>query len=103
MCTRPAGHAGLHNRMGTGQMWSDREADPPACPGSGTAAAPAPALPDGFPGGRALCPVCLDFVTLTGAVTDAGALVAHETFRGASDPDEAQHRADWFNTFGWTR
>ena len=99
MCTRAAGHPGLHNRMGTGQMWSDREADPPGCPGSATPGAPAPLLADGFPHGRALCPVCLDFV----AVTDAGALVAHDTFRGASSPEEARGRADWFNAFGWTR
>ena len=85
--------------MGTGQMWSDRQADPPECRGSSTSAVPAPRLADGFPAGRALCPVCLDFV----AVTDAGALVVHDTFRGASSPHEARERAEWFNTFGWTR
>ena len=58
VCTRPAGHPGLHNRQGTGQMWSDREADPPRCEGSGTDASPAAPLADGFPHGDALCPVC---------------------------------------------
>lgn len=85
--------------MGTSQMWSDREADPPECPGSGEEAQAAPLLPDGFPTGRAVCPVCLDFVALTAA----GRLVDHESFRGAATPDEARARADWFNAFGWTR
>ncbi|MEU1970123.1 hypothetical protein ABZ477_00525 [Microbacterium sp. NPDC019599] len=98
VCTRPAGHPGLHNRMGTGQMWSDREADPPRCEGSGTTAVPAEALADGFPDGRALCPVCLGFEP----VRD-GALVEHDAFRGAGSAEEAARRAEWFNTFGWTR
>ncbi|TDN92453.1 hypothetical protein [Microbacterium sp. BK668] len=80
-------------------MWSDRDADPPGCPGSGRPAAPAPVLPSGFPDGRAVCDACLDFV----AVTDAGALAPHDAFRGASSAQEARERADWFNTFGWTR
>ncbi|WP_345803130.1 hypothetical protein AAIB33_08640 [Microbacterium sp. AZCO] len=99
VCTRPAGHPGLHNRTGTSRMWSDLQADPPACPGSGAPATPAEPLDDGFPEGRAVCPVCLDFV----AITREGALAPHDTFRGAATPEEAAHRAEWFNTFGWTR
>ena len=99
LCTRPAGHPGLHNRMGTSQMWSDVQADPPACPGSGTEADPAPLLDDGFPSGRAVCGFCLDFVPLT----REGRLADHETFRGAATPEESRDRAEWFNTFGWTR
>lgn len=77
-------------------MWSDVEADPAACPGGGSAAQPAPLLPNGFPAGRALCPVCSDFVAL-----DNGAVVPHDTFRGAVDGAEAANRAAWFNTVGW--
>ncbi|QIG41275.1 hypothetical protein G5T42_12900 [Microbacterium sp. 4R-513] len=80
-------------------MWSDREADPAACPGSGASATAAPNLADGFPDSRALCEVCLDFVPLT----DAGALEPHDAFRGARTPGEAADRAEWFNSFGWTR
>ena len=98
MCTRPAGHAGLHNRMGTGQMWSDLQADPPRCEGSGSPAAPGRSLPDGFPGGRALCPACWGFFP----VTAAGSLAEHDAFRGAGSGEEASHRAEWFNAFGWT-
>lgn len=98
VCTRPRGHAGLHNRAGTSRMWSDRQADAAACPGAGTAAEPAAALPNGFPHGRGLCPVCWGFVP----VAD-GALVAHDAFRGAADETEAADRAAWFNASGWSR
>ncbi|MFH8250422.1 hypothetical protein ACH3VR_08675 [Microbacterium sp. B2969] len=99
VCTRPAGHAGLHNRIGTSRMWSDLQADPPECPGSGSRAEAAAGLPDGFPHGRAVCPVCLDFVELS----PGGELEQHDTFRGAAEREEAAHRAEWFNTFGWAR
>ena len=65
VCTRPRGHAGLHNRAGTSRMWSDREADAPFCPGSGMPQAPAQHLADdGFPHGAALCEICWGFVPL---------------------------------------
>jgi hypothetical protein len=95
VCTRPAGHAGLHHRTGTGLMWSDAQADPPGCPAGGRPARPAPMLADGFPNGRALCEVCLAFVRI-----DEGRLVAHDTWRGGDDGDTGRRR-DWFNTFGW--
>ncbi|MFI8593429.1 hypothetical protein ACIGCK_03235 [Microbacterium sp. NPDC078428] len=97
ICSRPPGHAGLHNRRGTGAMWADRDADPPRCAGSRIPAEPAPALPGGFPGGRALCPVCTGFVALT---RDAR-LATHDAFRGAETGAEASARAAWFNTHGW--
>lgn len=96
LCTRPRGHAGLHNRVGTGRMWSDAQADGPACAGSGAPGMPAPPLPDGFPGGRGLCPECTAFVRLPG-----GRLAPHEFFRGTDDPAEASDRAAWFNAHGW--
>lgn len=97
VCTRPVGHAGLHNRAGTMLLWSDRDEDPPGCPASGTPGRPAPTLPDGFPGGRALCPACSAFVR----ITDAGALWRHDAFRAPRTPAEGAARAEWFNTFGW--
>lgn len=77
-------------------MWSDAQADPPRCPGSGTAGEAAARLADGFPGGRALCPVCTGFVAL-----EDGALARHDAFRGTTDAAEARHRAEWFNSVGW--
>jgi hypothetical protein len=77
-------------------MWSDAQADPPACPGAGRPAAAAPELPDGFPHGRALCETCLAFVPLVD-----GALAAHETWRSGGDPIEDEHRRTWFNAHGW--
>lgn len=77
-------------------MWSDAQADPPVCSGSGTPAVPAPRLADGFPGGRALCPVCTGFVPVA-----AGALSRHDAFRDPADRADAEHRAEWFNTIGW--
>lgn len=96
LCTRPAGHAGLHNRQGTSQLWSDAEADAPRCAGSGQSSDPAPALPSGFPGDRALCPECTAFVGRRD-----GRLEDHDTFRRPVDRAEAAERADWFNSFGW--
>jgi hypothetical protein len=94
-CERTLGHPGLHRRRGL--LWSDVEADPPRCPGSGEAGEPAAALDDGFPDGRALCPHCLRFVPL-----DAdGWLVEHDT----ADPDETEEERtrtrEWFNAHGW--
>jgi hypothetical protein len=97
ICSRAPGHAGLHNRRGTGAMWSDREADPPRCAGSRRTAAPAALLPDGFPHGRALCPVCTEFVPLT----RGDRLATHDAFAGAQTDAEADARAQWFNTNGW--
>lgn len=77
-------------------MWSDAEADAPACSGSGLPADPAPTLPGGFPGGRALCPECGAFV---GRADQR--LSDHDAFRRAADEAEAAERAEWFNTFGW--
>lgn len=80
-------------------MWSDLQADPPRCPGSGEPALPATTLPDRFPAGRALCPACLGFFPLTAE----SSLAEHDAFRGARSAEEASARAEWFNTFGWTR
>lgn len=96
ICTRPAGHAGLHHRVGTGLMWSERDADDPRCPGSGTAGEPAPLADDGYPDGRALCPVCWAFVEL-----HDGRLSEHDTWRGDPTRAEADRRRDWFNAHGW--
>ncbi len=97
ICTREDGHRGLHHRTGGRLLWSDLQADPPACAGAGTPAAPAPALPDGFPHGRAVCPVCWAFVTLD----DNGALSAHDSWRGDESRAEADQRREWFNAYGW--
>src|SRR3954471_7212984 len=97
ICTRPVGQAGLHNRTGTSVLWSDRGVDPAQCPGSGDPAVAAARLADGFPDGRALCPVCLAFVRLTAE----GTLWNHESFRGGGSDAEAQRRAEWFNANGW--
>jgi hypothetical protein len=97
VCTRERGHRGLHHRRGTGLLWSDLDADPPACPGAGEAAEPAPTLDDGFPGGRALCPVCGRFVRLRGD----GTVPRHRSWRGDASAAETARRREWFNTFGW--
>lgn len=94
-CTRPLGHPGLHRHRGA--MWSDLSADPPRCPGSGVAGSPAASLPDGFPGGRALCRNCLRFVALDAT----GRLVEHDTADPGESGVEAGRRRDWFNTHGW--
>ncbi|OYC95043.1 hypothetical protein CI089_09770 [Microbacterium sp. Yaish 1] len=77
-------------------MWSDAQADPPRCAGSGTPAEAAPPLPDGFPFRRGLCPICTAFVEL-----HDGHLARHDAFRGTTDAAEAGARAQWFNTVGW--
>ena len=96
ICTRPIGHAGLHNRSGTSLLWSDREADAAQCPGSGLPASPAVESEDGFPHGRALCQTCLAFVRLT----DDGRLWNHDAFRGPRSEAEGEQRAKWFNAHG---
>ncbi len=78
-------------------MWSDLTADPPRCDGSGAAGSPAATLPDGFPGGRALCPVCLRFVGLDAE----GRLVEHDTSDASESELEAAQAREWFNTHGW--
>ncbi|WP_045296935.1 hypothetical protein [Microbacterium trichothecenolyticum] len=94
-CTRHLGHAGLHRHRTI--MWTDAGADPTQCPGSGEPGEPAATLADGFPGGRALCPVCLRFVPLD----DAGRLIRHDTADEGETDAEARRRAEWFNTHGW--
>lgn len=78
-------------------MWSDVQADAPRCPGSGSAATPAPTLADGFPDGRALCPVCWAFAPLT----DDGVLAEHDSWRGDATRADADRRREWFNAHGW--
>ena len=94
-CTRERGHRGLH-RSGT-LMWTDAGADAPRCAGGGSAGEAAAALADGFPDGRALCPVCLRFVPLD----PDGHLEPHDASAPADDGEGAR-RAAWFNTFGWS-
>jgi hypothetical protein len=96
ICTRQRGHRGLHHRVGTALLWSEREADPPRCPGSGRPAQPAATLADGYPGGRALCPVCWGFVPVQGE-----ALTEHDSWRGDATRQETDRRREWFNTHGW--
>jgi len=97
ICTREKGHRGLHHRRETSLMWSDLQADPPACAGAGRRVEPAPTLDDGYPDGRALCPVCWAFVALD---ADAG-LVEHDSWRGDDTRAEGDRRRAWFNAFGW--
>jgi hypothetical protein len=78
-------------------MWSDVQADAAACPGAGRTATAAPALANGFPDGRALCPECWGFVPLDGDV-----VAPHDAFRGAADDAETADRAAWFNAYGWS-
>lgn len=75
-------------------MWTDASADPLRCAGSHAVGVVAPTLPNGFPGGRALCRACLEFVAIDGD----GRLAEHET---SSAETGAADRAEWFNTFGW--
>lgn len=97
ICTRDEGHRGLHHRRGGALLWTDLQADPPACSAGGLAAEPARELPDGFPDGRAVCPVCWAFVPLD----DGGRLSPHDTWRGDATRDEADRRREWFNAHGW--
>jgi hypothetical protein len=90
-CTRELGHLGLHRHRGI--MWTDAGADPARCPGSGVPADPAPRLPNGYPGDRALCRTCLEFVPL-----EDGRLAEHRTSSAEADDD---NRAEWFNAHGW--
>ncbi|MFS0866188.1 hypothetical protein AB3M83_02485 [Microbacterium sp. 179-B 1A2 NHS] len=94
-CTRPLDHPGLHRHRTI--MWTDAGADAPHCPGSGEPGVPASLLPDGFPGGRALCPVCQRFISLA----DDGTLEPHETSDPTETDAEAERRREWFNTHGW--
>ena len=93
-CTRPLDHPGLHRHRTI--MWTDAAADPAGCPGSGRPGEPAAPLDDGWPHGRALCPVCHRFVPL------AGGLLAEHTTSDEGEPDaEASRRREWLNTHGW--
>lgn len=94
-CTRPLGHPGLHRHRTI--MWTDAGADALRCLGSGESGEPAAALADGYPDGRALCPVCLRFVPLD----DAGRLVEHDTTDETETDAEARRRGEWFNAHGW--
>ena len=94
-CTRPLGHPGLHRHRTI--MWTDAGADAPRCRGSGEPGEPAANLADGYPHGRALCPMCLRFVPLD----DAGALVEHDTTDATETDAEARRRGEWFNGHGW--
>lgn len=77
-------------------MWTDAAADPPRCPGSRQPGEPAASLADGWPHGRALCPVCHRFVPL-----DDGLLAPHDTSDEGETDAEASHRREWLNTHGW--
>ncbi len=73
------------------------QTDPPECPGAGAVAEPAARLDDGFPEGRAVCPVCWAFVSLTAE----GTLEPHDSWRGDESRQEADRRREWFNAYGW--
>jgi len=73
-------------------MWSDVGADPARCGGSGDAGSPAPALPDGYPYGRALCRRCLTFVPLVD-----GRLAEHDAAPADETDAEIAARREWFN------
>ena len=94
-CTRPLDHPGLHRHRTI--MWTDAAADPPRCPGSGEPREPAATLPDGFPDGRALCPVCLRFIDLD----ETGRLIEHDTSDPAEPDAEVGRRREWLNAHGW--
>jgi len=96
ICTREDGHRGLHHRVGGRVLWSDLQADPPECRNAGARGEPAPTLDDGYPGGRALCPLCWAFVDTT-----EGLIAPHESWRGDETRAEAAQRRRWFNTYGW--
>lgn len=93
-CTRPLDHPGLHRHRTV--MWSDAGADSARCAGSGAPGTPAARMTDGFPDGRALCPVCLRFVPL-----DEGRLAEHDTSDPHETDAEARRRGEWFNAHGW--
>jgi hypothetical protein len=94
-CTRRLDHPGLHRHRTI--MWTDAAADPARCPGSDQPGEPAARLEDGFPDGRALCPVCLRFVEL-----DADSrLTEHDTSDAGETDAEARRRREWLNEHGW--
>lgn len=93
-CTRPLDHPGLHRHRTI--MWTDATADPARCTGSGEPGEPAAVLADGWPHGRALCPVCHRFVPL-----EDGRLTSHETSGPHETDAETAHRREWLNTHGW--
>ena len=78
-------------------MWTDAAADPARCPGSDQPGEPAARLEDGFPDGRALCPVCLRFVELD---TDSR-LTEHDTSDAGETDAETRRRREWLNEHGW--
>ena len=78
-------------------MWREIDADPPACPSAGDPAVAARTLADGYPHGRALCPVCGRFVRLR----RDGTLPVHRSWRGDRTRAEAERRREWFNAIGW--
>lgn len=78
-------------------MWTDAGADAARCTASGEPGSPARRLDDGWPDGRALCPVCQRFVDLD----TGGRLITHDTSDPAETEPEAERRREWFNTFGW--
>lgn len=94
-CTRPLAHAGLHRHRTI--MWTDAGADAAHCPGSGERGTAAALLADGFPDGRALCPVCHRFFALDGD----DRLVPHDTSDDGETDAETRRRREWFNTHGW--
>jgi hypothetical protein len=94
-CTRPLRHPGLHRHRTI--MWADAGADPARCSGSGDPGSPAERLADGFPNGRALCPVCLRFVPLD----ETGRLVEHDTSDESEMDADIRDRREWFNVHGW--
>jgi hypothetical protein len=78
-------------------MWADAASDAPRCDGSGAPGRSAePLLTDGFPDGRALCPVCLRFVPLD----PDGRLGVHDTVDPAESDAEAERRREWINRHG---
>ena len=93
-CTRPLDHPGLHRHRAI--MWTDAAADPARCTGSGDPGEPAAVLADGWPHGRALCPVCHRFVPL-----EDGRLTSHETSDPHETDAETTRRREWLNTHGW--
>jgi hypothetical protein len=94
-CTRRLAHPGLHRHRTI--MWTDAAADPARCPGSDQPGEPAARLEDGFPDGRALCPVCLRFVEL-----DADSrLTEHDTSDAGETDAETRRRREWLNEHGW--
>ena len=94
-CTRPLDHPGLHRHRAI--MWTDAAADPSLCASSHAPGTPSAALEDGWPDGRALCPLCHRFIPL-----EADRVLAEHDTSDPAEPDaEASHRREWLNTHGW--